>query len=106
MPRIVTLAVLALFATPGAAFAADPAPGDYQLTVGRSAPCVLSFAADGGAHLAPDCKDIKPAAHWRVTGPLLKLLGPDDNTVALLKASRDGYVGRTLPDGLELTATH
>jgi hypothetical protein len=99
------LAGLALLASAGAATAQDITAGEYKLTVGASAPCTLTLAADGGASLSADCQPIKAATGWRKSGALYKLAGTDGTTVALLKPTREGFVGTTVPGGQELVAT-
>jgi hypothetical protein len=107
MSRFSTAAFVALsiLGASGAAYATDPKPGDYKLTVGTQAPCVLTLTAEGGATLAADCKQIEPAAHWHATGNLLKLYSPDEKLIALFKATQNGFSGRTIPQGVELAAT-
>ena len=100
------LAGLALIGATAAAQAQDLSAGEYKLTVGAAAPCTLTLAADGGASLSADCQPIKVATGWRKSGGLYKLAGADGTTVALLKPTRDGFVGTTAPGGQQLGATH
>jgi hypothetical protein len=100
------LAGLALIGATAAAQAQDIAAGEYKLTVGASAPCTLTLAADGGANVSADCQSLKAATGWHKSGALYKLAGTDGTTIALLKPTRDGFVGTTIPGGQELVATH
>jgi hypothetical protein len=101
-----TVIGLALLGAAGAANAQDIAAGEYRLTVGAAAPCTLTLVADGGASLSADCQPIKVATAWRKSGGLYKLAGADGTTIALLKPTRDGFVGTTVPGGQGLVATH
>lgn len=101
-----SIAGLAGLVLMSAAAQAQDVPGTYQLTVAAAAPCALTLSEDGAASLAADCKEIKPAAHWHKSGALVRLTAEDDSAVALLKPTRDGFVGRTIPEGLALVATH
>ena len=101
-----TLAGLALVALAGAANAQDIAAGEYKLTVGAAAPCTLTLAADGAASLSADCESLKVATGWHKSGALYKLAGADGTIVALLKPTREGFVGTTVPGGERLVATH
>jgi hypothetical protein len=98
------LAGVALFAA-SAAQAQDITAGAYKLTVGTAAPCVLTLTDNGGASLSADCQPIKVATAWRKSGALYKLAGEDGTTIALLKPTKDGFVGTTIPGGAQLVAT-
>jgi hypothetical protein len=108
MHRFMTnwLAGLALIGAAAAAQAQDITAGEYKLTVGSAAPCTLTLAADGGASLSAGCQPITAATGWHKSGALYKLAGADGITVALLKPTREGFVGTTVPGGQELVATH
>jgi hypothetical protein len=104
--RSILLGSFAAMTLIAGANAATAAPGTYKLAIGNKAPCDITLAADGTATYANDCAYGGGVARWQAGFNKLDLQKANGETVGLLSAKGDTYVGTRASDGKTLILTH